>query len=406
MARFLMAWEFGSGLGHAGRLAPMAQALIERGHQVDVVLKEVVHAQAMFKGVGTGTGGDLRVFQAPLWTHRTFGLPNPQATLAEIVLGAGYLQADSLGALVNGWRSLMQVTQADAVIADYAPTAVIAAHIEGLPSASVGIGFYVPPDVAPIPPFRTWEPLQQGRVEHHDAQALSVVNAVVGAQGGQAIDKLARIFRGDKPLLCTWPELDHYGRGELPAGQRYHGPSLSPTMGEAPVWPEGTGPQVFAYLRQGHPDHLALLQTLVNQGCRTLVYMPEVSSGQPAPLTSPRLRYSQGPVHLTQALAQSELLVCHAGAGTMTESLQAGVPVLMLPAQAEQFLISMRVQQTRAGINAAQHSRPPNFKAMIQALLNQPSHRQAAQALAAKYASFSHEAQMSALVLEFEGLLG
>jgi hypothetical protein len=399
MARFLMAWEFGSGLGHAGRMAPLARALIERGHQVDVVLKEVVHTQPMFKDVS------VRIFQAPLWMHRTVGLPSPQATLAEIVLGAGYLKADSLGALVGAWRSLMQATQADAVIADYAPSALIAAHIEGLPTAALGIGFYVPPDVAPIPPFRIWEPLQQGRVEYHDRQALEVVNEVIVAGGALPLNKLARIFRGDRPLLCTWPELDHYGRGELPTGERYFGPSFSPASGVAPQWPEGSGPKVFAYIRHGHPDHLNVLQALVAKGCRTLVYMPEVSAGQPAPLRSPLIHYSSGPVHMQQVLQDCALLVCHAGAGTMNEALLAGVPVLMLPAQAEQFLIAMRVQHTGAGINAAQQSRPPQFKAMIDTLLDRAEHREAAQAMASQHGSFSHEQQTQDLVAEFEALL-
>ena len=138
MARFLMAWELGSGLGHAGRMAPLAEALIARGHQVDVVMKDVVHTRPMFQGI------DVRIFQAPMWLHRTVGLPQPQVSLAEIVLAAGYLTAESLGALVSSWRALMSATQADAVIADYAPTALIAAHIQGLPTASLGIGFYVP----------------------------------------------------------------------------------------------------------------------------------------------------------------------------------------------------------------------------------------------------------------------
>lgn len=399
MARFLMAWELGSGLGHAGRLAPLAEALIARGHQVDVAMKDVVHTRPMFQGI------DVRIFQAPMWLHRTVGLPQPQVSLAEIVLAAGYLTAESLGALVSSWRALMSATQADAVIADYAPTALIAAHIQGLPTASLGIGFYVPPDQAPIPPFRIWENIAVGRVAHHDRQALDVVNTVVRDQGAEPLQKLAQIFRGQRPLLCTWEELDHYGRGPLPKPERYHGPNLSPSAGEAPVWPPGPGPQVFAYIRHGHPDHAAVLQALVDQGCRTLVYMPEVSGGLPPPVVSPLLRYSQRPVNLRQALAESALLVCHAGAGTMTEGLLAGVPVLMLPAQAEQFLIAMRVQATGAGINAAQQGRPPQFKAMLERLLNQPSHGQAAQALAAKYGGFSHEDQMADLASEFERLI-
>jgi hypothetical protein len=65
----------------------------------------------------------------------------------------------------------------------------------------------------------------------------------------------------------------------------------------------------------------------------------------------------------------------------------------------------MRVQATGAGINAAQQGRPPQFKAMLERLLNQPSHREATQALAAKYGGFSHEDQMDDLTSEFERLI-
>jgi UDP:flavonoid glycosyltransferase YjiC (YdhE family) len=402
MARFLMAWELGSGLGHAGRMAPLARELMKRGHQVDVVMQDVVHARSMFHGI------DVRIFQAPMWLHRTVGLPHPQVSLAEILLAAGYLAADSLSALVSSWQALMQVTGAQAVIGDYAPTALLAAHISGLPSAAIGIGFYIPPEPAPgqpLLPFRTWEPIQAGRVQHYDQQALDVVNTVIQRHGGAPLGSLGKVYRGDRPLLCTWEELDHFGRGALPAGQRYHGPSLSPTTGETPLWPDGDGPRAFAYIRQGHPDHQAVLNALVHQGCRTLVYMPEVGAGAPPPVQHALIRYSRGPVHMGQAMAQARLLVCHAGAGVMTEALLAGVPVLMLPAQAEQFLIAMRVHQTGAGINAAQLRRPPDFAGMLAQLLAPTGPVDAAQALARKYAGFSHDAQMQELASEFEALL-
>jgi len=78
---------------------------------------------------------------------------------------------------------------------------------------------------------------------------------------------------------------------------------------------------------------------------------------------------------------------------------------LMLPAQAEQFLIAMRVHQTGAGINAAQLRRPPDFAGMLAQLLAPTGPVDAAQALARKYAGFSHDAQMQELASEFEALL-
>jgi UDP:flavonoid glycosyltransferase YjiC (YdhE family) len=399
MARFLLAWEFGGGLGHAGRFKPLAQELIKRGHQVDLMLREIVHTRALLGDLG------VRILQAPFWMHETVGMPTPQISLSEILMGSGYLKASSLSAMVAGWQAVMDMGRHDVVVADYAPTATMAARIQKIPVATVGIGFYLPPDQAPIPPFRTWEPIQAGRVEHYDQAALHQVNTVLTEQGAQPVANLAEIFRGDKPLLCTWPELDHYRRGALPDGQHYHGPTFLPSGGEVPQGPPGTGPKVFVYMRSAHPDHVALLKALVEQHCQVLCYMPEVASGQPMPMSSPNIRYAQGPVHLGNAFQQCQLVVCHAGEATLAQAVLAGVPVLLLPTQAEQFLMATRLEETGAGINVALRPRPTAFNTLIAELLTQPRYTQAAQTLAQRYGGFTHEAQTHDLVDEFESLL-
>lgn len=399
MARFLMCWEFGGGLGHAGRFKPLAQELMARGHHVDLMLREIVHTRSLLGDLG------VRILQAPFWMHQTVGVPNPQISLTEIMMGNGYLQPSSLAGLVAGWQGVMEMSRPDVVVADYAPTATIAARILGIPVATVGIGFYLPPDASPLPPFRTWEPIQAGRVQHYDQLVLNTVNTVLQDQGAAPVAKLADIFRGDKPLLCTWPELDHYGRGPLPDGQAYHGPTFLPSGGETPTWPQGDGPQVFAYVRATHPDHVALLQALDAQGCRTLCYMPEVASGKPPPVGSPRIHYAKGPVHLGQALSQCKLVVCHAGEATLAQAILAGVPVLLMPTQAEQFLMAIRVEQAGAGINVAARPRPTPFKQLLDELLTQPAHVEGARAMAQRHGHFTHQGQTHALVDAFESLV-
>lgn len=404
MARFLLCWEFGGGLGHAGRLKPLARLLMQRGHQVDLALRDIVHTRALLSDLADLPG--MRVLQAPVWLHQTVGLPEPLVSLTEILMGNGYLKADHLHGLVAGWRALMALTQADVVVADYAPTATIAARSLNLPAASVGAGFYVPPDVSPLPPFRTWEHVPPARIVEGDKVVLRAVNTVLQDLGAAPCAKLVDIFRGDLPLLCTWPELDHYRRGPLPDGQRYLGPTFLPESGDKPGhagdeashWPDLPGPKVFAYLRASHPDHALVLRALDQAGCATLCYLPEVAAGKPAPVSSPRIRYAAGPVHLGQTLPQAELMVSHGGEASLTQALLAGLPVLLLPTHAEQFLMAQRVEEAGAGLNAAAHARPVPFQTLLAQLVNEPRFRQGAQALAQSYAGFSHEAQTQELV--------
>ena len=150
---------------------------------------------------------------------------------------------------------------------------------------------------------------------------------------------------------------------------------------------------------------MILLQALVKHGCRTLCYLPSVASGKPAPVVSPLIHYASAPVDLAAALIDCELCVCHAGEGTIAPALLAGVPVLLLPTQTEQFLISRRVAATGAGLNAAQLRRPTNYISLIASMLGASSYREAAQAFAARHANFTVAGQSQALVTEFERLM-
>ncbi|MBI5040888.1 MAG: hypothetical protein HZB57_06735 [Gammaproteobacteria bacterium] len=61
MSRILCVWELGGGYGHIAALAPLAQALRVRGHEVTLVLKDLFYAEAIL-----GTTG-LDYVQAPVW---------------------------------------------------------------------------------------------------------------------------------------------------------------------------------------------------------------------------------------------------------------------------------------------------------------------------------------------------
>ncbi len=411
MAHIHFAWELGGGLGHAGRLKPLAQEALARGHRVSLCLRELVHTDALLRDLNAPR------FQAPIFLHQVRGVPMPEASLAEILMTCGYLNADALRGLFTGWHSLLSELKPDLVVADYSPTALLAARSLGIPSAALGIGFFIPPDSVPMPSIRSWEPIHPGRLAAADSQLLASVNTVLAQYGTAALQRASQVMYGDAPLLLTWPELDHYGRDVLPAGQRWWGPSMSPHTGLAPQWPPSGQPdpserpalsadlggsKVFAYLKSEHPDHALVLQALVKLGCRTVCYMPDVAMGKPPPVISPLISYSKGPVDLASTLPGCELCVCHGGEATLAQALLAGVPLLLMPTQVEQFLISQRVAQTGGGINAAAQVRPLDYVAVVASLLGNSDCRTKAQAFAARYAGFTPRQHTLDLVDAFE----
>ncbi len=403
MAHIHFAWELGGGLGHAGRIKPLALEALRRGHRVTISLRDLVHTDVMLSDL------DAPRMQAPIFTHVVHGVPAPAVSLAEILLTCGYLNAQALKGLFTGWRGLLGELKPNLVVGDYAPTAMLAAHSLGIRSTGLGIGFYLPQPHQPMPFLREWEPPQPARMESADRQMLTAINTVLAGVGSTPLKYPAQALGGDAPLLLTWPELDHYGRTDLPDGQQWWGPSMSPPGGVAPQWPavaQASQPAVFAYLKAGHPDHAEVLKALVMLGCRTVCYMPEVAAGKPPPVRSPLIHYATGPVNLSLALAEAELCICHAGEATLAQAIIAGVPVFLLPTTSEQFLIAQQVAKTGAGINAASMQRPMNYQAALAPLLGDSKFRAAARQFAQKYAHFSPKQHTEDLLDAFEKQMG
>jgi len=396
MAHFYLCWELGGGLGHAGRLKSIAQPLRARGHQVSFVLRDLVLTRRLLAGQRGAT------LQAPLWLHRTAGLPPDQASLAEILLACGYLDADALAGLAEGWRGLFRQGRPDLVIADYAPTAILAARSLGLSSAAVGPGFTVPPAREPLPPLRNWEAPRTARLRAAEARLLDSSNRVLAAHGAAPLAYGADLLLGDQSFLCTWPELDHFGREQ---GGPWLGPNLPPAAAWRPQWPAGNGRPVFAYLRRAAPASSEVLQALVRQGCRVLCYMPDVASGAPAPVESPQIVYAPAPVALPEALAECALVVSHAGEALVAQALLAGRPLLLLPHSAESFLMARRVALMGAGINAMQLARPRDWEKMVAALLQEPACGEAAAGFAQRYRDYDPQRQAEDLADRFEAMV-
>lgn len=397
MAHFLLAWELGANLGHATRLRSVALALKARGHRVSLVLRDVVGSHGL---LGPELGS---VFQAPLMLHAA---PRVAWSMADVLLSCGYDSAHTLRGLAGVWKSLIELSGCDAMVADHAPTALLAARLTGTPVVHLGIGFSIPPRESPLPIFRDWAQVQPGHAAASDGQALAIVNAVLAAQGLPTLQHLHELFHPERTLLCAWPELDH-SAGLGRTASDYHGPDCEFMPGEAPAWPDAPGPRVFVYMRAAYPEHAEVLRALVARGCSTVCFFPDRAASNAAAFESPHIRFSTRPIDMRAVLPDSALVVCHAGQATVAQALRCGVPCLLLPTQTEQFLLARQFERFGAGINAGSRARPVDFGALI-GELTQPAgpHAAAARALADKYRGFDPTRLTAQIVAAAESALG
>jgi hypothetical protein len=148
LSRFLFAWELGSGYGHLGPFLAIARALLDRGHELTVAARDVERAHVAFGARG------VAIVQAPLCTKSYSGLSEPPLNYAEILMRYGYLDAPLLRGLLRAWRGLLDMSGADLLIADHAPTALLAARGMGARRVAMGNPFTIPPPMNPTANMR------------------------------------------------------------------------------------------------------------------------------------------------------------------------------------------------------------------------------------------------------------
>jgi Glycosyltransferase family 28 C-terminal domain len=395
MAHILLAWELGANLGHATRLRSIALALKARGHRVSFALRDVVSTRSV---LGPELGPSL---QAPLRLDAT---PRAAWSLPDVLLTCGYDSLQSLSGLAAAWHQLIELTGCDVVLADHAPTALLAARLTGLPALHVGHGFSIPPRQSPLPVFRDWAAVAPSHAAESDARVLAHVNAVLATHGKAPLPQLCDLFYPEQTWLCTWPELDHCA-GAGRAVTDYKGPDCEFQPGTAPHWPATPGSRVFAYLRASHPDHAEVLRALHQRGLPTVCFFPDRAQSKAAEFVSPHVHFSEQPLDLRQVMAECALVVCHAGQATVAQALRAAVPCLLLPTQSEQFLLARQAERCGFAINAASRAQPVGYGALLAELsAANGGHTLAARTMARKHEGFDPAGLMAQIAEAAEAL--
>ncbi|CAG1021450.1 partial PGL/p-HBAD biosynthesis glycosyltransferase, partial [Methylococcales bacterium] len=327
----------------------------------------------------------------------------PPANYAEILLASGCADPPTLCGMVRGWLSLIRLLRADSVVIDHAPTALFATYLAGLPAAVIGTGFEIPPDCSPLPSIRPWDNIGLDRLQQAEEKVLDRLNPLTESFGRPKLQRISELFRYASIMLASFAELDHYGVRE---GQNYAGPLSTDFSGQQESWREPDKPHIFAYLRPSLPGFESLLRTLSKQAAEVIVVAPGIRRSQAEALATNRFRLHTQPIALNNGLLQSaDLAVSYAGAGTVNTCLLAGVPMLLLPQNVEQYLMSRCVETIGAGIAAKQVGNETQFSGLLEQALHTPAYRQQALAFANRYAGFHSKQTLHQAVRMIEALL-
>lgn len=378
-----MVWELGANMGHIDRMLVTARVLRSRGHEVVFVLKDL--AQAYRRVVAEG----FAVLQAPVWLPR-MAKPSGLVNFSAVLAAAGWLDAAGLAGLLSGWRSLYHLYRPDLLLCDHAPTAMLAARGASFPVAAVGSSFHVPPVGESFPALHYWDETDRAACARSDAIVLRPANAALAALGEPPMPRLASLFADVLCIVSSLPELTHYP--DYPAaGIERVGPTFIGDSGDAPQWPDGPGARVFVYLSPEHVDFTALMAALRAPGFSSLVHAGGLSQAAALALGAASIRFAGRPVRIDDAMKAADIVITHAGIGTVSAAALAGRVQLVIPNHMEQYMVGRRVVEAGIGLMVPPGSQGADYRALLQALRDDASYAAASCALADRHAAVRPE---------------
>lgn len=378
MARVLIAWELGEAFGHLARCLRLAQGLVARGHEVILALKDV----RLPAGQGSTLG--ITVLPAPLTPQAGAG-SSPPVNYADVLRVSGFADARDVAARMNAWQGMFSLARPDVLVADHAPTALLAARLADIPHLSIGNGFQIPPAVSPWPSIRPWEAASDQALIAAEERLDRVLDAAQKALGHTTAVRVRDLF-GEHDILDTFAELDHYGA--RPDG-RYVGPIVSVPQALRVAWQSKEGSRVLAYLRPAVPGFESVLQALARLDIEVLCVAPGMSPDAAKRFATRRLRIALAPLDLPPLLEHADLAVGYGNSGFSTQALLAGVPLAMRPRHVEQVLFAHRVEALGSGKLLKGQINADSVTASLRELLENSAYRQAARTFRSHHADYS-----------------
>lgn len=383
--QILVCWEIGGGLGHWYRILPLATRLRAHGFQVTVASRDPAGAAALLGPLGIPAAAAPG--PPPLPGRQPLSL-----NYAQNLRRNGHGDLPWLKASLAGWLELFAAIRPHLVLAEHAPTALLAAQAARLPRVAVGTGFSLPPLASPMPSLHPWLSIPGQALAGAERQWLDGVNPAL-APHGVKLESAADLFRGARTCLCAFPEFDHYGAR---AGGAHLGPVLHGPASGTVSWPGSRG-GCFVYLGAGHPALARILETLERLRVPTLAHV-RGPGDHPAARTSRHVRISAQPADLAAVARNCAFAITHAGANTACRLLLEGVPLLLAPVALEQTVLAYRLQAQGLARMMNPFDPRPAWEQAIAGLAEAGTLARSAQAFQRRHAAFDRQAPAAAVL--------
>ena len=370
-------------LAHAARPAVLARAAAARGWTPVMAIDDRFEA----------------VCPSAEWQTERIVSMTTASFLARLARGAPIHDRRGFAAAVDEDLALLERTRPSAVVGDFRLSLSISARLAGVPYLNITNAYWSPHARprwhVPALPWTRFLPGRVGDLIFRAARPIAfrrhahAMEAVRRERGLADLDHdlLRHYTDADVTLYADAPEL--VPLFDAPASHRHLGPvTWSPSIAAPAWWPEVDRSQGVIYVTLGSSGSAARLPAIVAGLAGLGLPVVVATAGAPLPASMPPH------VHLAPYLpgeamaAASRLVVCNGGSPTSQQALLAGVPVLALPSNLDQFLNSAYL--AAAGVAAwlrPERASPGSIEALARTLLHDAQIKQRCAALAPKLAA-------------------
>ncbi len=330
MTRVLLAWEAGAGRGHVVTLSRVARAL-EGMAECDAALGWMDHAAEIAPWCARVFPGVSLPYRRA--ARRARGAP-PNATWADYLNDCGFADEERLRGNVAWWLDVFTRRDIGLLVADYAPCALMAARIAGIPSLAVGTGYGIPPTA--LSEFPVFLPEYATR-EADEARLVEIIDRALGPLGLPRLDSLPEVYARSGELVRTLPLLDPYA-----AWRRAD--AYLPPVADFAGHSDGSGTDVFCYFSTSELASVPLVEALCSCRLPLRAFLPGAPDGVRARLAEAGVRIENAPVPVEEIARTSRLVLNSGQHGILSLALAAGIPQVCFPQHLEQLYHARRAE--------------------------------------------------------------
>jgi UDP:flavonoid glycosyltransferase YjiC (YdhE family) len=335
--------------------------------------------------------------------------------LAALAAGKPVYDARTLHQYVLDDMRLLQAVRPDVVIGDFRLSLSVSARLAAVPYVALANAYWSPYvnqhyQVPALPLSRVLPIAVADRL-------FRLVRPLAFALHCRPLNRVRRAYRmpslgydlrrvytdADHVLYADIPEM--FPAHELPITHSYLGPVTWSPPTEPPSWWDALpGGRELLYVTLGSSGQGALLPRILQALAPLPVTVMAATAGTIEPGLLPDNAHVASYLPGEQAAQRSRLVICNGGSPTCQQALVAGVPVLGIAGNLDQYLNMAGVVRCGAGmLLRSDRLEEEGLRSAVLHLLHDPAPRVAAEQVAQHFQRYHAGARLAALLAQLPG---